>query len=127
MAASAVETGGNPTGVTVFTVTGWASLDVAQQNDVAGSFATSQQQPLSIRRPIEVENPAGSELGDLLRIASLQRLFPDVRCAVLRQRILEPVALRRPARSREARRHMECFEGRATTSGYDGQRPSRAG
>jgi hypothetical protein len=57
-----VDKGGNPnpTDVTVFAVTGWASLDVAQQNDVAGGFATSQRQQLSIRRPIEVENPAGS-------------------------------------------------------------------
>jgi hypothetical protein len=46
-------------------------LDVGQQNNVASGFATSQQQLLSVRSPVEIEDSTGRELGYLFGISAL--------------------------------------------------------
>jgi hypothetical protein len=47
---------GMPQFISAFPLTWSVSLDVRQKNDVAGGFATSQQQLLRVRSPVEIED-----------------------------------------------------------------------
>jgi hypothetical protein len=47
------------------------SADFAQQNDIAGNFATNQQQLLAVRGPVEIENSPRAELGELFGFPSI--------------------------------------------------------
>jgi hypothetical protein len=62
--------------------------EIAHENYISADAATRQEQFGVVRRPVEVEDQAGSEFGQLIRFSPSQRLFPNVRCPGTSQKVL---------------------------------------
>lgn len=84
--------------------------EVTQEDDVTAHLATAHQQTLAIPGPVEVENAAGIESGQLARWVSVQGLLPNVGSFFFSQHVLQALAVRRPEQRAPGVRPSRCSD-----------------
>jgi hypothetical protein len=73
------------------------SAEVTKEDNIPAGFAARQEKLLMVGRPVEIEDQAPRKPGQLFCFSPLERLLPQVRSAVLGQKVLQAPAARGPA------------------------------